>query len=230
VLDVVVRDADEAHAQGHGRVPPPVDDAVPSIDDELDTDSPPPPPPPDDDTELDDDGSVRDEGDGGASRPQRRRAARRRLVETNLAFGASAAVYAPYADGQLDFGDTSRLVDGTTRTAWRSPRVEDPAAHPQMGVFVDLASRERVKRLVIATPTPGMGVEIYATRRANPPSSITDPGWVHLADRANLPARATIPLPGDGRWRAVLVWITRLAPGHDRAEISELELIGLAPE
>src|SRR5690606_35091478 len=119
---------------------------------------------------------------------------------------------------------------GTTRTVWRSPRFEDPTGHPQMGVFVELASPEQLKRLVLSTPTPGMSVEIYASRRASPPDSITDPGWVHLTDRRDLPARAAIPLPGRRRYRYVLVWITGLAPGAERAEISELELIGLAPE
>lgn len=211
---------------------PPLDDELPDLEDDFDTTSPPPPPPPDDAPDLDDDGSVRDEGGADRSRQgrTRRRPSRPRLVETNLAFGSTAAAYAPYASDQLDFGDTSRLVDGTTRTVWRSPRLEDPTAHPQMGVFVELASPERLKRLVLSTPTPGMSVEIYASRRASPPGSITDPGWVHLTDRRDLPERATIPLPSDRRFRYVLVWITGLAPGADRAEISELELIGLAPE
>lgn len=212
-----------------GTSTPPVDTSVPDLSDDLDTSTPPPPPPSSDDTQPDDDGSVRPERQREQDREQRA-PPRPRLVETNVAFGSSAAAYAPYATDDIDLGDTSKLVDGTTRSVWKSPPVTEPGVQPQIGVFVELASRERVRRLIVETPTPGMSVEIYASRNASPPASITDPGWVHLTDRANIPARATIPLPGDGRFRYFLVWIRSLAPDTDRAEISEIELIGLAPE
>jgi hypothetical protein len=207
--------------------PPPVDTSVPDLSDDLDTSSPAPPPA--DDTELDDDGSVRqDTGDDRQQRAQRQ--TRPRYVEANVAVGGTASVYAPYAQGNEDFGDTTKLVDGTSRTVWKSPVLDDPAAQPQIGVVVQLASPERVRRLIMQTPTPGMSVEIYASASASPPPSITAPGWSHLTDASNVAAKATIPIPGAGRYRCFLVWIRSLAADSDRAEISEIELIGLAPE
>lgn len=208
--------------------PPPADSSVPDLSDDFDTSSPPPPPP-DDDTELDDDGNVReDTGDGGQQR--QRRPARPRYVDTNLALSSPAIAYAPYAEGFPDLGDPSLVTDGSTRTVWRSPRQEDPTLQPQMGVYAELASPERIRRLILSTPTPGMSVEIYASRRDNPPSSITDPGWAHLTDRTNVGESSTISLAGTGRWKYVLVWIRSLAPDTDHAEISEIELVGPAPE
>lgn len=225
--------ADDFGSDGGGAVtppppPPPADSGVPDLSDELDT-STPPPPPPDDDTELDDGGSVREDSGTGRQHSAKRQP-RPRLVVANLAISSPAIAYAPYAEGYPDLGEPGLVTDGSTRTVWRSPRFEDPTLQPQMGVYVELASPERIRRLVLSTPTPGMSVEIYASRRDNPPPSITSPGWAHLADRQDVPARATISLAGTGRWKYVLVWIRSLAPGADRAEISEIELIGLAPE
>lgn len=150
------------------------------------------------------------------------------LALTDIALGAVTVVYAPYAGDDVDLGDPSRAVDGWRRTAWKAPAAADPAASPQVGLYVDLAGRETLRRLVIRTPTPGMGVEIYAAVDG-PPESITDPGWDHVADRADLPATAKIRLP-DTPYRYVLVWITSPPPDGARPAISELSLLSLQPE
>ncbi|HMJ01530.1 MAG TPA: hypothetical protein VK506_01240, partial [Conexibacter sp.] len=105
------------------------------------------------------------------------------LALTDIALGAAAVVYAPYAPQNADLGDASRTVDGSTRTVWKAPAAADPAASPQIGVYVDLAGKERIRKLVIDTPTPGMTVEIYGAVNG-PPATITDAGWSHLADRS----------------------------------------------
>src|SRR5215218_5329409 len=93
---------------------------------------------------------------------------------TDIALGAAAVVYAPYTASDADLGDPSRVVDGSTRTAWKAPLAADPTAPPQIGVYVDLAGKEKIRKLVLQTPTPGMNVEIYAAK-TGPPTSITDP-------------------------------------------------------
>jgi hypothetical protein len=150
------------------------------------------------------------------------------LALTNVALGAAAVAYAPYASAATDLGDPSRVTDGTTRTAWRTPAFGDPATHPQLGLYVDLATAQKLRRLVIETPTPGMAIEVYATRQ-DPPETITDPGWTHVATRPDLAAKASIALH-DHAFRYVLVWIVGLAPGAHRAAISELSLLSLQPE
>ncbi|HST42189.1 MAG TPA: zinc ribbon domain-containing protein, partial [Conexibacter sp.] len=160
---------------GGTSTPPPVDNSVPDYSDDIDTSTPNPPPPDDSGEDVDsDDGSVTD--DSGAERAAERRAAQPRLKETNIALGAVAVPYAPYAEDDLDLGDAGAVVDGSTSTSWRTPLFEDPAAHPQLGVYVDLAGAERLTKLVLTTPTPGMSFEDY-TARSGPPKSITAAGW-----------------------------------------------------
>jgi hypothetical protein len=151
-----------------------------------------------------------------------------RFAVTNIALGAAAVAYAPYAASEIDLGDPSRIVDGSTRTAWKAPAAPDPMAPPQVGVYVDLAGKEQLRRLVLQTPTPGMSIEIYGAT-TGPPASILDSGWDHLASRAGIAAEAHVRLP-DRRYRYVLVWIVGAPPDGSRPAVSELSLLSLQPE
>ncbi len=150
------------------------------------------------------------------------------LALTDVALGAAAVVYAPYAPANVDLGDPSLTVDGSTRTAWTAPAAGSPTASPQLGIYVDLGGKERIRTLELQTPTPGMSVEIYAAT-SGPPASITDPGWAHLASRADVKATTKVTLP-DGAYRYVLVWIVGAPPSGARPAISELSLLSLQPE
>jgi hypothetical protein len=152
-----------------------------------------------------------------------------RFTVTDIALGAAAVAYAPYAASDIDLGDPSRAVDGSTRTAWKAPAaVADPNTPPQLGIYVDLAGTEKLRRLVLQTPTPGMSVEIYGAA-SGPPASITDPGWDHLASRSGIAAKTKVKL-SDRRYRYVLVWIVGAPPDGARPAISELSLLSLQPE
>ncbi len=150
------------------------------------------------------------------------------LALTDIALGAVAVAYAPYTAPDVDLGDPSRAVDGSTRTAWKAPVAADPAAPPQVGIYVDLAGKEKLRRLELQTPTPGISIEIYGAG-SDPPATITDPGWDHLADRSGIAAQTKVKLP-DRRYRYVLVWIVGAPPDGARPAISELSLLSLQPE
>jgi hypothetical protein len=169
------------------------------------------------------DGSVKQETHTTDTTPRKAQ-----LALTDIALGAAAVAYAPYAASDVDLGDPSRVVDGSTRTAWKAPTVADPTAPPQLGVYVDLAGKETIRKLVLQTPTPGMSVEIYGAA-SGPPSSITDPGWDHLASRSGIAADTTIKLPAHP-YRYVLVWLVGAPPDGARPAISELSLLSLQPE
>lgn len=207
---------------GGGGTPPSND--VPDLSDEVDTSTPNPPPPDDNAGEADNgDGSVTDE-------PRSRRPARPakpRLVETNIALGAVAIVYPPSSTGE-DLGDAGAVVDGASSTAWKTPRYDDPATNPQLGVYVDLASAERLTKLVVTSPTPGVSVEVYAARNG-PPRSITSSGWAHVADKT-LAGRSTIELSTAAEYRYVLLWVTGLPAGTDHGAISEVQIFSKQPE
>lgn len=212
---------------GGGTSTPPVDNTVPDYSDDVDTSTPNPPPPDDADEDVDsEDGSVTD--DSGDERATERRPAPPRLRETNIALGAVAVPYAPYASGDEDLGDAGAIVDGSTSTSWRTPVFEDPAAHPQLGVYVDLAGAERLTKLVLTTPTPGMSFEVY-TARSGPPKSITAAGWSHVATKTNSPGKTTIELPAGTTARFVLIWVTGLPAGSDHAAITELQIFSKQP-
>jgi hypothetical protein len=167
--------------------------------------------------------TTHDSGGAGSTTPKPQ------LALANVALGAAAVAYAPYAADTVDLGDASLIVDGTTRTGWRTPAFADPTARPQLGVYVDLASAVKVRKLVLETSTPGMSVEVYGAVKG-PPSSITDSGWDHLATRDGLASKKTaIALPNRA-FRYILVWIVGLPPGAHTAAISELSLLSLQPE
>lgn len=150
------------------------------------------------------------------------------LTLTDVALGAAAVVYAPYTRDDADLGDASRAVDGSTRTAWRAPAAEDPAASPQLGIYVDLAGKETLRALEIVTPTPGMDVEIYGAVKG-PPPGITDAGWAHLTDSRDLGRETKVKLPRRPV-RYLLVWITAPPADGSRPEIAELSLLSMQPE
>lgn len=150
------------------------------------------------------------------------------LALTDIALGAAAVVYAPYAPANADLGDPSLTVDGSTATAWSAPALGASSASPQLGVYVDLAGKQSVRKLVLQTPTPGMNVEVYGAT-SGPPASITDRGWDHLASRRDVAAKTTIGLPHRA-YRYVLVWIVGAPPNGARPAISEVSLMSLQPE
>lgn len=150
------------------------------------------------------------------------------LALTDVALGAAAVAYAPYAPANVDLGDPSQAVDGSTKTAWTAPAASDPSAPPQVGVYVDLAAPTKVRTLVLQTPTQGMDVEIYGAT-SGPPSTIVDHGWSHLATRRGIGAKTKIGLPARA-FRYVLVWIVGAPPNAARPAISELSLLSLQPE
>ncbi|HET6448568.1 MAG TPA: hypothetical protein VFG31_05610 [Conexibacter sp.] len=147
---------------------------------------------------------------------------------TNVALGAAAVAYAPYAAADVDLGDPSRTVDGSTRTLWKAPAATDPTAPPQLGVYVDLGGKEKLRTLVLRTPTPGMSIEIYGATDG-PPDAITDSGWDHIASRTGIAAETHVKL-GSRAYRFVLVWIVGAPPDGARPAISELSLLSLQPE
>ena len=136
------------------------------------------------------------------------------LALSDIALGAAAVAYAPYASADVDLGDPSRTVDGSTRTAWKAPAATDPAALPQLGVYVDLAGKETIRKLVLTTPTPGMNVEIYGA----------DERPARVDHRSRLgPPRQPLRDRGAGddqtagaACRYVLVWITGAPPDGAR--------------
>jgi hypothetical protein len=77
----------------------------------------------------------------------------------------------------------------------------------------------------LATTTPGLNLEIYGARTQEPPVSVQDPAWHHVATQLDVPKDKRIRL-GDGsdEYRHVMVWITEALPGSAQAALTELKL------
>jgi hypothetical protein len=151
------------------------------------------------------------------------------LLDTN-----AASTYNPYNLPAADFGDPSLAIDGDPTTAWTAQ--VDPASAPTMaeGLLIDLKSKQKVSALKLITSTPGMTVEVYGTKGATAPTSITDPGWTplsHLEVVKKKHARLTLR-DSKKAFTYLTLWISKApessigtpeAPGH--VSVEEVELI-----
>ena len=142
-----------------------------------------------------------------------------KLVAVDLAADA-ARTYNPYARPEDDFTDAKLAIDGKKDTSWTAK-----AASNGVGVDLDLGKLTGVRALQLATTTPGMTVEVYATKDSSEPVSIQDPGWDHLATQLDVGTNERIRLgEGTDRYRHVLIWPTEPPPDGDHFALSELEL------
>ncbi len=150
------------------------------------------------------------------------------LLDTN-----AASTYNPYNLPASNVGDPSLAIDGETSTGWTA-QVE-PSTAPKMavGLVIDLKESQRVGSLTLITSTPGMTVQVYGSKAATLPSSITDPAWVALSPSLDAKKRKThLKLRDSSKaFRYITLWIsgapksaigTPSASGH--VSVNELEL------
>jgi hypothetical protein len=150
------------------------------------------------------------------------------VLDTN-----AASSYNPDAYPAGFFGDPSLAIDGEPATSWTAQ--VDPATAPRMaaGLLIDLKSTQKLSALELTTATPGMTVQVFASRAAVAPASITDPAWVRqskpvIAKQRKMRITLTDP---KGAFRFVVLWISKApasaagtpaAPG--RVRVNEIEL------
>jgi hypothetical protein len=143
------------------------------------------------------------------------------LLDTN-----AAATYNPYGYPATMFGDPSLAIDGEASTAWTA-RV-DPAKAPAMaeGLVLDLKSALKLGSAKVTTSSKGMTVEIYGANGAEPPPTITDPGWKRLSGSKTLSKKATtLKLKAAGAaYRFVVLWLNRAPARATSVAVDELEL------
>lgn len=163
-------------------------------------------------------GSGSGSGEGGAGGGEQ---ANPILLDTN-----AAATYNPYGYPAAMFGDPSLAIDGEASTAWTA-RV-DPAKAPAMaeGLVLDLKSALKLGLAKVTTSSKGMTVEIYGANGAEPPPTITDPGWKRLSGSKTLSKKATtLKLKAAGAaYRFVVLWLNRAPAAAKSVAVDELEL------
>jgi outer membrane biosynthesis protein TonB len=140
------------------------------------------------------------------------------LLDTN-----AASTYDPANHPANTFSDPANAIDDDTATAWSA--TTDPQGNLGAGLAIDLNTRQKLSRLRLITDTQGMSVEIYGANGPTLPKTISDPAWVRLTSRPALKARATIKLNTHAkRYRHLLVWVVRGAPGSGASPVDIAEL------
>ena len=157
------------------------------------------------------------------------------LVAVSL--GQNAAYdYNPFGTGPENHEQVDLAVDSDPNTAWSTAHYYDDTLKKTggtgVGLYVDAAPGVAARQLVLLTPTPGFGVQIYGANHIDlelaygSSTPLKQRGWVGpLGSAASVGARQRIAVDSDGRrFRYYLVWITTLPPGQNYASIAEVTL------
>ncbi|MGI8803811.1 MAG: hypothetical protein ACR2KV_16870 [Solirubrobacteraceae bacterium] len=155
----------------------------------------------------------------GASTPSAKTA--KILLDTD-----AATTYNPYSLAASNFGDPAKAIDGDPTTAWTYQLDPSTAGRTLVGLVINLKADQRVRDITVKTATPGMTVEFYGAPAASvPPVSITDPAWLHLANRKTIKASAKVTLMTAGQsLQYLLVWITHAPAGVTTGTLGVSEL------
>jgi serine/threonine-protein kinase len=124
--------------------------------------------------------------------------------------------------------ETSALVDGDASTTWSTENYEaGQLGKDGVGVIIDASPGGGVaaKRLEIRTPTPGFKASVWVADSGLPKTPPPD-GWTRVSSESvDVGSRERIDLDTAGnRHGRYLVWITKLPPEAESAEISEILL------
>jgi tRNA A-37 threonylcarbamoyl transferase component Bud32 len=144
----------------------------------------------------------------------------------------AASSYNPFGTGPEHAEDVASVVDGDLNTTWSTEHyIAGSLGKPGLGVSIDAAPGIAATAIEIQTPTPGFDVAVYAATGlpSSTPSagqqSVASLGWTPLAPARTIGPRTKISIDSSRLvYRYYLVWITKLAPGHETAEISEITL------
>jgi hypothetical protein len=137
----------------------------------------------------------------------------------------AASTYNPYNLPASSFADPANAIDGATSTAWSYQLDPSTAGKTLVGVAIDLKTPQAVRAIKIATLSPGMTVEFYGATGPTPPVTVTDPGWVHLANRSAIKPSTIVSLKTQAKsYRYLLVWITHAPAGVSTGSVGISEL------
>jgi serine/threonine protein kinase len=145
-----------------------------------------------------------------------------------ISLGQSAAKdYDPLGDNKSEHPTQAKaVVDGETSTSWSTETYEGNTLGGKAGVGVYVIADPTVaaRQIQIVTPTKGWTGAVYVAKAGPPPPSI-EAGWTQVTDIKSAKASTRLSLDtGNTRYRYYLVWITKLPPGADKVQISEIRL------
>jgi tRNA A-37 threonylcarbamoyl transferase component Bud32 len=140
---------------------------------------------------------------------------------------ASAHAFDPLGDNEEHSDEASRTVDRDDATSWTTERYSagiEGAGKTGVGLYIDAKPKVDAVALQIGTPGPGWKATIYAAPPGPAPKTVPG-GWAKVGGGTVNSNDKRFTLDTGGKeYRYYLVWITKLTPGADRAEISEIRL------
>ena len=143
-----------------------------------------------------------------------------------ISLGQSAAKdYDPAGDQAEHSIQAKLVVDGQTGTSWSTETYEGGVLNnkPGVGIYVIADPTVAARQIQILTPSKGWSGAVYSAPAGVPPKSIE--GWTKLVDiRSAKPSTRLSLDTGHNRFRYYLVWISKLPPGADKVQISEIRL------
>jgi serine/threonine-protein kinase len=143
--------------------------------------------------------------------------------------------YNPFGTGPENRDRVQNVVDSDPNTSWSTQQYYEgtlrKAGGVGTGLYLDASPGVLAKAIEVQTPTPGFGVQIYASQEApvelpyGNSTPLTARGWrgpVGASSSVRNGARVSIRLARPLRY--YLIWITTLPPGSQSASISDLTL------
>jgi serine/threonine-protein kinase len=144
----------------------------------------------------------------------------------------AASSYNPFGTGPEHSSDVGNTVDGDPSTTWSTEHyLDDNLGKPGLGVSLNATPGVSAKAIEVQTPTPGFSAAVYASTGfklalpAGAPQNLTALGWTELAPARTIASHTTIAINSAGLvYRYYMVWIIKLPPKSETAEISEITL------
>jgi serine/threonine-protein kinase len=131
----------------------------------------------------------------------------------------------PQGDGKEHPEAVRFILDRDPNTTWMTETYQNGVFPPDktgVGLYVDAKPSAAGRQMEIRTPTAGWQGQIYVAA-SGPPAELS--GWKAVADFTMTRTRQSISLDTAGqRFRYYLIWITKLPPGQEKVEISEVQL------
>jgi eukaryotic-like serine/threonine-protein kinase len=113
-------------------------------------------------------------------------------------------------------------IDSDPGTWWSTEHYDGGVLNkPGVGIYVDARPRTTARYLQVITPTPGFAADVYVAD-SGPPSALS--GWRRVGHAAHVASKQNIVVHSRAAHRYYLLWITKLPPGGERAEVAELTI------
>jgi serine/threonine-protein kinase len=140
---------------------------------------------------------------------------------------AAADDFDPLGDNKEEHpNEVSEAVDQEPGTAWSTENYQGGAlGKAGVGLTIDASPAVVARYLIVKTPKPGWRATIYgAMPGGGRPETLS--GYTRLGGGTVKRSRHRFSLATEGQaYRYYLVWITKLAEGAQKAEITEVEIL-----